>query len=338
MLITNRIRADQIISLIALGLVILLYRSLENLDQTVPALADWQFQREKLVYSTQMMPIPLWRTPQATDSANSLIQADITVETPESPEAMLASLTATSAAIIDLDSSAILLAKNGTEKLLPASTTKLMTAIIARELFQLDEVVTVTEPPMVNGAAVIFHQGEQLTMDSLIQALLIQSGNDAALIIAKHHPAGETGFVRDMNLKAQTLNLTNTHFQNAIGFDHPEHYSTAIDLALLSREAMKDEVIRAIVRQPRTLITDITGTRQHFLYSTHLLLSQDPTVVGIKTGTTEGAGEVLITQVEREGRRILVVVMGSSDRYLDTKKLIEWTYSHYQWLKFEDFN
>lgn len=327
MLITNRIRTDQIISLIALGLVILLYRSLEDVGRTTSVLADWQLQREKLVYSTQMMPVPLWHPPQATDFASPLTQ-----------EAMLANLTATSAAVIDLDSSTILLAKNGTEKLLPASTSKLMTAIIARELFQLDEVVTVNEPPAVNGAAITFHQGEQLTMDSLIQALLIQSGNDAALIIANHHPKGEAGFVREMNLKAQALNMTNTHFQNVIGFDHPEHYSTAIDLALLSREAMKDEVIRAIVRQPRTLITDITGMRQHFLYSTNLLLAQDPTVVGIKTGTTEGAGEVLITQVEREGRRILIVVMGSADRYLDTKELIEWTYSHYQWVEFEDLN
>lgn len=322
----HRLRSDQIISIVAIALVLILLGALEGNPDKARALLPTR----KTVYTTVVQPIPVYlnllTNPVATSSALY----------PEfAPEFNPETISASAAAVIDLGSHAVLYEKDSGRQLLPASTTKLMTAIVARELYDLDEVITITELLKIDGAAVKFYLNEQLTVSSLLEALLVQSGNDAAVVLARHHPDGEAGFIAAMNKKAADLNMNDTNFKNVTGFDHPDHYSTALDLALLSQEAMMDEVIRVVVGQPTSVITDLTGTYRHYLYSTNILLRRDQTVVGIKTGTTEGAGEVLITQVERDGRAILIVVLGSSDRYDDTLQLIEWAYSRHEWRPFE---
>jgi len=241
-------------------------------------------------------------------------------------------LTATSAIVIDEQSAVTLFDKNSQQQFSPASTTKLMTALVARSIFELDMALAV--PSIVSaldGTRMGLVPGERLSVLALLKGTLMQSGNDAAITLASAHPAGLDGFILDMNLLAEIYHLDHTSFKNPVGYDAPEHFSTARDLALLAREAMRDPVLRNIVGTTRETVVDTTGATTHDLVSTHKLLGVDPTVIGIKTGTTEEAGEVLITQFTLKNQSIMVVVMGSKDRYSDTQALMEYVRSAVEW-------
>ncbi|MBP9819223.1 D-alanyl-D-alanine carboxypeptidase [Candidatus Woesebacteria bacterium] len=246
-------------------------------------------------------------------------------------------ISALAAVVVDEASAAVLYEKNSQLPVAPASTTKLMTALVTRKQFALNQALTV--PPIamtLDGARAGLQQGERLSVHSLLKALLIQSGNDAAVTLASSHEGGIPGFVQSMNQEAGRLHLTATAFQNPIGYDAPGHTSTAWDLALLSREVMRDPIIRQIVGTPRDRISDTSGGYFHDLVSTHKLLGIDPTVVGVKTGTTEDAGEVLITQFKQREQSVVVVVMGSSDRYADTIKLMDYVARGVEWRELTD--
>ena len=135
-----------------------------------------------------------------------------------------------------------------------------------------------------------------------------------------------------MNQKAKELNLKSTHYENPAGFDNDTQRSSARDLVILSKEVMKNEFLREVVNTKETVITDLTQEFEMQLYSTHQLLGHDPTVIGIKTGTTEGASQVLITQYLRDGHNVIIVVMGSNDRYFETTQLIDWVFDSYKWV------
>ena len=139
-----------------------------------------------------------------------------------------------------------------------------------------------------------------------------------------------------MNFKAEQLNLKSTRYENPAGFDDDVQRSSAHDLVILSKEFMKNDFLASVVATKEAVITDVSGEYKHYLESTHQLLGVDPTVVGIKTGTTQGAAQVLITQFNREGHRIIVVVMGSDDRYLETTNIVDWVFDNYIWINPED--
>ncbi|MFZ1721212.1 MAG: serine hydrolase [Microgenomates group bacterium] len=244
-------------------------------------------------------------------------------------------ISAQAALVIDELSGTILYDRNSDATLAPASTTKLMTALVGLDLYKLSDVLTVSDLQGLDGARIGLFKGEQITVDQLLMALLIQSGNDAAMVLARSHPEGEVGFVRDMNNKALALGLYSTHFANPMGYDDPNQYSTARDLAILGREVMKNQLLRTIVSKPSATIADVTGKFSHKITSTNILL-QDSTVVGIKTGTTTEAGQVLITQREANGKSILTVLMASQDRYADAKILQEWVQNEIQWISLEE--
>lgn len=289
-----------------------------------------------LLISTRQTQSPL-PAPQA--QADLIEMADLPLLTLEDPElaaaSFSASLSAQAVLAVDLDSAAFLLAKNEDQFLAPASTTKIMTALVAQDLYQLDEVVTVREDVFSVGHTIGFKPGEQLTVRALLKALLINSGNDAAVILAQHHPQGEVGFMVAMNQKAQELNLNQTSLINPAGLDAAAHYTTAFELSLMARELMKNEFFRQLVKTKEAQITDVSGQDQYYLYNTNQLLATIPDVVGIKTGTTDLAGEALVTQINREvlgkKRRVLVVILGSQNRYQDARATIDWIFSHYQW-------
>ena len=129
--------------------------------------------------------------------------------------------------------------------------------------------------------------------------------------------------------------MTKTKYQNSVGFDDPNQQTTAFDLALLGREALKDPLLARIVSTKNTTVLDLTGRRKHTLQSTNQLLLTDPRVVGIKTGTTDEAGEVLISKFVLETGPVTVVVMGSQDRYQDTRMIINWITENYTWREVE---
>lgn len=254
-----------------------------------------------------------------------IYQDDISVED------ALPDLSASAVYVMDRESGAILFQRNAEVARYPASVAKLMTALVSRQLYALDKVLEVKEEAFTTGTVVGLQIGEKLTVADLLHALLIPSGNDAAFVLANNHPLGYRGFINDMNVKAQQLHLTRTFYENPSGLDIEKQESTARDIAILSHEVMKDPVLREMVGRRTMSITDISGTIVHELHTTHELLGQVEGVVGIKTGTTAYAGENLVTQVERDGHEIIIVVLGSEDRFLDTRNIIDWTFTHYEW-------
>jgi D-alanyl-D-alanine carboxypeptidase (penicillin-binding protein 5/6) len=247
----------------------------------------------------------------------------------------VSTLSAQAVYVMDVASAAPLLIKEPMQPLFPASTTKLLTALTALKTYPLDHYLTVKEEAFTQGTTMHLELGEQISVRELLYGLLISSGNDAAFVLANNHPEGYDGFVIAMNQLAQELHLDHTTFTNPSGLDHPGHHTSARDLAILSREVMKEPLLQEIVGTKIYTTTGPLGELRHELVNTHALLGVVPGVKGVKTGTTEGAGQVLITQVERENHEVLIVIMGSQDRYGETRRIIEWIWQNYTWLDLE---
>ncbi len=226
--------------------------------------------------------------------------------------------------IIDQASKSVLWQKNADEEVLPASTTKMMTAQVALEHYHLDELITITAQYKI-GQVVGFKPGETLTVEQLLYALLVQSANDAAETLAENFPGGRAAFVTAMNDKATQIHLTHTHFANPTGIDEDNHYSTAADLARLADVALRQPEFAKIVATENAVIST------HVLTNVNQLLGKIPGVIGIKTGYTEGAKQALVTLVKRDNHPVILVVLGSDDRFADTASLITWVYSDWHW-------
>jgi D-alanyl-D-alanine carboxypeptidase (penicillin-binding protein 5/6) len=160
---------------------------------------------------------------------------------------------------------------------------------------------------------------------------LIYSANDAAEVLAANYDGGREAFVQAMNEKANELNLINTHFENPTGFDGGRHFSTARDLIRVAIVAMQNPRFSNIVKQKEKVVASIDGAIKHKLISTNQLLSEVDGVKGVKTGWTENARENLVTYIERDGKRIMIALLGSQDRFGETKELISWIYNNYEW-------
>lgn len=230
----------------------------------------------------------------------------------------------------DVNLNKVLFSKNSHSHLSPASTTKIMTALVGIEYYKPGDVLTVPEGAIVGGSNMGLSVGETLTFRSLIYGMLLNSGNDAAYTIALNFPGGFDGFVAKMNEKASQLNLTDTHFQNPAGFDGSAHYSSAHDLAVIAKEVIKDSTLARIVSTKETSVMSLDKTKNHPLKNLNKLLSE-PGVIGVKTGYTEKAGENLVGLVERDGHRILTVVLNSTDRFGETKSLMDWIFANFTW-------
>ncbi len=239
-------------------------------------------------------------------------------------------ITAEGVVVFDIDSSVYLYKRNEEELLSPASTTKILTALVALDFYGLDDIVTVKS--VANGGQVMgLVPGERMTVENLLFGALIHSGNDAAWALAEHYPGGVEAFMVKMNEKAQTLGLTKSTFTNPVGYDDPAHKMTPMDLARLGSIALNNKTIAKMVAIPQITVSDVTHTYFHPLSNVNQLLGKIPGVGGIKTGWTEEAGENLITLIERGGHRVITVVLKSRDRFTDTTRLIDWVFSNYQW-------
>lgn len=249
---------------------------------------------------------------------------------PESKGQPLPSFSARNVFIVDKNSKVILFARDADQKVYPASTTKMMTALVALDHFALNQTITVTKEYPI-GQRVGFKPGEQINVENLLYALLVQSGNDAAEILAENYPGGRVAFIEAMNRNAADFHLNNTHFANPTGIDEIGHYSTAIDLARLGDVALRNAEFARIVATENAVISSVDASNSRIITNINELLGKVVGVRGIKTGYTEGAGQSLVTLVERDGHAVILVVLGSSDRFGDTKNLIEWVYSNFQW-------
>lgn len=225
-------------------------------------------------------------------------------------------VSAAAAVLMDADSGRLLYEKNGEKRMLIASTTKLMTALVALEQGGLQQEITVTGGHMAEGSSMYLRPGEKLTLETLLYGLLLSSGNDAALAVTECM-GGVAPFVARMNEKAAELGMENTHFANPNGLDDEEHYSTAEDMAKLAAAAMDDPVLR---RGASTRTARIGGRT---LTNHNKLLSRVEGCVGLKTGYTRAAGRTLVSCAERDGVRLVAVTLQDGDDWNDHASLYE---------------
>lgn len=241
-------------------------------------------------------------------------------------------LSAMGVVVQDLGSHATIFERQADKYMLPASTTKIMTALVAIDAWpDLNTVLTVKNEDRAIGQTIDLFRGEQLTVDSLLKGILIHSGNDAALALADNYPGGYSAFVTAMNAKARSLHLDNTTYKNPSGIEQYGHVTTPRDLAILAGVAMSNPIIAEIVNTKFAVIKDVTGEITHPLETTNELLGVIDGLRGLKTGWTENAGECLVSYVERDGHPVIIVVLGSLDRFGETSKLVDWVYNHHAW-------
>ena len=225
-------------------------------------------------------------------------------------------VSAAAAVLMDADSGRLLYDKKGEKRMLIASTTKLMTALVALEQGGLQQEITVTGGHMAEGSSMYLRPGEKLTLETLLYGLLLSSGNDAALAVTECM-GGAVPFVARMNEKAAELGMENTHFANPNGLDDEAHYSTAEDMAKLAAAAMDDPVLRRVASTRTARIGGRTLTNHN------KLLSRVEGCVGLKTGYTRAAGRTLVSCAERDGVRLVAVTLQDGDDWNDHASLYE---------------
>ncbi|MGV6476454.1 D-alanyl-D-alanine carboxypeptidase family protein [Azotobacter vinelandii] len=243
-------------------------------------------------------------------------------------------LASTAYLLMDAASGQVLIESNGEQRLPPASLTKLMTAYIAtleikRGQIKESDLVTVSERAWRTGGSRMFIQvGTQVSVSDLLHGIIIQSGNDSSVALAEHIAGSEDAFADMMNATAQRLGLSNTHFMNATGLPHAEHYSSAHDMARLARAIIYDDPAHyAIYAQKEFFWNNIKQPNRN------LLLWRDKTVDGLKTGHTEEAGYCLVASAVRDGQRLIAVVFGTKSeqaRAAETQKLLTYGFRFFE--------
>lgn len=239
-------------------------------------------------------------------------------------------VSATSVFIKDLNTQAILYTKDAQKRVPIASTTKIMTALVAADYFSQSSILTVSPFSLVEGSSMGLKVGEQLTFRSLLYGMMLNSGNDAAFTIAANYPGGIENFIKRMNDKALELGLTDTYFDNPAGFDSPNHYSSASDLGKIASLASENSQLSWVVSTKETTVASVDKSTIHPLRNLNKLLGL-PGILGMKTGTTPLAKENLVGLAEKDGQKILTVVLGSEDRFGETQSLLSWVESNFQW-------
>ena len=267
------------------------------------------------------------------------------------------SLNSKAAILVEYNTGKILYEKNSTQRMFPASTTKIMTAILVLETCNLNDIVTVSSRSIENIPTAYvtcdLRVGEEISIKDLLYALMLPSANDAAYVLAEHVGGSVQGFSNMMNSKAMEIGCTNTHFVNPNGIHDEAHYSTAYDLYLIANYAMKNETFRKIVATTEYTLpaTNKYPNYDRILKNTNALLN--PTsrnyyyeyAIGIKTGTTNAAKNCLVSMSSRDGLEFIAVTLGGDttsngldSRFVDTKKLFNYAYDNFTLTKLKEKN
>lgn len=230
--------------------------------------------------------------------------------------------------VYDADAEVVLASWNANDKASMASVTKVMTAIVAVENSDLSDMVTVPSvATRARGSLAGLVAGEQWTVGDLLIAMMVRSGNDAAIALA-YHVGGDSlsSFVAMMNAKAAEFGMSSTNFANPNGLDHEEHYSTARDLLTLIIRSQEYPDVQRVSRIKKVTMPADPNGRSRTFNNTNKLLGTYPGVVGLKTGDTPWADKVLLGVTEQAGRTIYSVVMHSDDHFSDTRELVDWAF------------
>ena len=240
------------------------------------------------------------------------------------------------AILIDEDSGTVLYEKNADEQRPVASITKIMTLLLTFEALEagkiaLDDIVPVSEHAYsMGGSQIWLEPGEQMTLDDMLKAICVSSANDAAVAVAEYVGGSEPAFVQQMNARAAQLGMASTHFENACGLDQEGHRSTARDVAAMSREVL---LHHPEVRDYCSIWTDTLRGGATQLVNTNKLLRSYQGITGLKTGTTSGAGVCISASAERDGLRLIAVVLGAAsgkERFAAATALLDYGFANYE--------
>jgi D-alanyl-D-alanine carboxypeptidase len=250
------------------------------------------------------------------------------------------SITASAAAVLDADTGNWLYLANADQPLPMASTTKIMTAVVAIEHGHLSDVVRVSKAAAtVGGSSMGLADGERLTVRELLYGLLLPSGNDAGVAIAEHISGSMTAFAGLMNRKAADLHLTHTHYLNSYGAfdtetgDAAAHHTTARDLVLLARYAMRHPLFRRIVTLKHYVIPRTPQHHGHVLDSVNRVLYWYPGIDGVKSGWTSGAGICQVVDAYRNGRHLILAILHTANQHTDVRDLLDFGFHDFNWVR-----
>lgn len=249
---------------------------------------------------------------------------------------------------LDADTAAVLYGKNANDKLYPASTTKIITAILAIENLDLNKSVVVSKSAINipwDSSSVYLKEGEIITVKDLLYCLLLNSGNDAANVLAESVSGDINTFVKLMNIKAKEIGCENTHFNNAHGYSDDQHYTTAMDMAKIFRYCINNKTFEQIISTKSYIVneTNKTNSKRYLNNTNRLILKKEDSIysryyewcVGGKTGYTDEAGRTLITYGVKDGKTVIVGVFGASAsglqdvRYTDAINLFEYSFDNF---------
>ncbi len=229
--------------------------------------------------------------------------------------------------LMDVNSGRILYEHNSYEKLPMASTTKIMTALVALDNGNLKDVVTIEKNSVgIEGSSIYLYEGEKITLEDLLYGLMLRSGNDAAIAIANHIGGSVDGFIKLMNEKSREIGAMNTNFTNPHGLSGKNHYTTTYDLTIITREAFKYEAFRKIVGTQSWVAN---RSKNNYFYNKNKTLWQYEGGDGVKTGYTKMAGRCLVSSATRNDLQLIATVLNDGDWFNDCYQLLDYGFSNF---------
>lgn len=238
-------------------------------------------------------------------------------------------ITATGIFIADFNTGIVLYKKNANIRFKPASLTKIATALVAMDYFDEDSVLSVKNGQNANGNTVNLKKDDQLIAADLLYALLVPSGNDAAVTLAENYPGGYQAFISRMNSKITEMGLQNTHFINVSGVESQNHYTSAYDITMLAKAALSRPQFSAIVSTQKITVKSLNGNI-YPLETTNLMLGK-PGIFGVKTGWTPEAGECLVILAEKDDHSVIITLLNSQDRFGEAQTMFNWVFTNFSW-------
>ena len=242
------------------------------------------------------------------------------------------SITAQGAYLVDLPSFTPVFEKNFQQRFIPASTTKIITALVTADIFQPDDILTVKRT-ITEGQTMELVVGEKITVENLLYGILVHSANDAAYTIADNY--GLESLLDLMNQKAKQIAMNNSHFVDPAGLDESNQYTSPFDLALAARKLLENRELKKMVATKEITISDVDFKYFHKLSNVNKLLGEVQGIGGLKTGFTENAKENLVSFYKSGGHQFIIVILKSDDRFEDTKQIVSWVNANIDYLSIQ---
>ncbi len=243
-------------------------------------------------------------------------------------------ISAKSAVLIEQSTGKVLFSKNQFDKMKPASTTKILTALVAIENCTEDEIVKVSQNAAdTEGSSMYIEAGEKIKMENLLYGLMMNSGNDAAVAIAEHISGNTESFAKLMNSTAKKLGAEHSNFVTPNGLDDDNHYTTAHDLAIITAKAMESEDFRNLVKSKTKIVETVDGVKK-YLTNHNKLLTMYEDCEGVKTGFTKASGRTLVSAAKRDDMRLIAVTLNAPDDWNDHIRMLNYGFENYELMTF----